>query len=474
MASGFIAAVVVARLLGAEGAGVTAFGFWVASCAAVIFDRGYPQAMLRFTAQSESKAAQRDVIRSSFRRFVPLMVIAFVGASLLSVATHGWMRSSDLAVWLAIAVLFLVYGLSTFSISASRGSGDFYRPARNTILGSILFVPLSAIGALTLGPAGAILALASRYMPQALQLTTLVAAKHRRDETSATPKDEEFRSYRRQMWINDVISIIALSRLEYLFLLLLATKADMGYFAVAIAFAGLVEQLAMQLSSPLVVTFSPTSRRGANGAWLGVALLFVPIAMGGSAIAPLLVPMVYGREFADTGSTASIMLLAGGVSALQIVPWTYLAAKGHALAITRVMIISAIVTSATAPIAILIDGVYALAWSRLLVESVILGVLVFYARKMEHMRPPLRQLASVLISGLACSVAASAICLWLPTVAGMIAAMIVGAASFLLMLKLTGAIPRHELAELIQLFDGKDQSRITQHLKTGLLWISRA
>ncbi|QLF68529.1 lipopolysaccharide biosynthesis protein [Peteryoungia desertarenae] len=474
MASGFIAAVVVARLLGAEGAGVTAFGFWVASCAAVICDRGYPQGILRFAARSDTQSAQRAFIRYSFTRFIPILVIAFAAACILSFAGKAWTDQADLYVWLAIAVLFLVYGLSNFSLSAARGSGDFYRPARNTILGSILFVPLSVIGALTIGPAGAILALASRYMPQALQLSALIAGNREEHDGSAIVPDKEFRDYRRQMWINDVIGIIALSRLEYLFLLILATKTDMGYFAVAIAFAGLVDQLAMQLSSPLVVTFSLDQRRRSNGAWLGVAFLFVPIAMGGSAIAHLLVPLVYGPEFADTGSAAAVMLLAGGMSALQIVPWTYLAAKGHAMALTRVMIISAIVTSIAAPIAILMDGVYALAWSRLLVESVILGILIFYARKKENMRPPVCLLAKMVVSGVASAIAAFAITLWIPTVTGISLAIICGAVSFLLTVKLTGAVPRDELSQLFQLMDGRDQNRLAHCLKSSLLCISRA
>lgn len=474
MVSGFMAAVIVARLLGAEGAGLTAFGFWVASCAAAVADRGYPQAILRRTTPGRSEEDHHGLIRSSVGVFLPWIVTVFAVACALIMLGGSIGGMVDRGYWLATALLFLVYCLSNFSLSAFRGLGDFRSPALNTVWGCLLFLPLSALGALLFGAAGAILALATRYLPQAVSLVFRLRGK----TTDAAGPERSFHTYRRQMWLNDMISVIALSRLEYLFLVLLATETEMGHFAVAIAFAGLVEQLALQLSSPLIVSFSllktesGTRSDATDRAWLGIALPFVPIAIGGAAIAPVLVPMVYGADFADTGLPAALMLLAGGLSALSIIPWTFLAATGHASALTGAMLLSALVTIVAAPVAIVSGGNMGLAIARLLVEMIVFGSLLLQANRREGLAVPVSALARIVLSAAVCGLVALAIVSRMPSVSGIVLAVIGGAVVYAIGLKMTRALPRALLHPISDRMAGGQTSSFRRLTVAALLWIS--
>ncbi|MEN9895930.1 MAG: hypothetical protein RIR97_1782 [Pseudomonadota bacterium] len=476
MVSGFVAAVIVARLLDAEGVGATAFGFWIASCTAAIADRGYPQSLLRNAAAEKDEASRQALVLSSFRGFASVIAFVFFGAVLLVIVTGSVSDRVDIGLWLATAILFLFYCLSSFAISASRGLGDFAGPARNTILGSLFYLPLSALGSIFMGPAGAILALATRYLPQAAGIFPLL----RLYMGASQPLSKDFHLYRRQMWLNDMISILALSRLEYLFLLLLATKADMGHFAIAIAFAGLVEQLVLQLSSPLLVSFSGhlgekrLQLTATHNAFLFIALIFLPVSIGGAAIAPVLVPFVYGEAFVVTGSAAAVMLLAGGISALSIVPWTFLAVTGHASILTRVMIISALITCLAAPAAILIDGTQALAWARVFSEAIILSILLYSSRRMENITPPFSLLVRIALSASLCGLAAFLVISISPTVFGLLLSILMGAVVYILALKLSNAVPRAALAPMLSALDMRQDKAVGRHLRKSLLWVSAA
>lgn len=55
--AGLASSIVVARLLGVEGAGAVAYALWIMTAATLASDLGIPQALLRFAAQEEGERA---------------------------------------------------------------------------------------------------------------------------------------------------------------------------------------------------------------------------------------------------------------------------------------------------------------------------------------------------------------------------------------------------------------------------------
>lgn len=440
MACGFVASVVVARQLGADGLGATAFGFLAVVYLTVIVERGYSQSILRFAAQSRVAPDQQDIIRASFDEYVPIVVATFLAVLLLALTSLSWGTDGMPLFCFAAAVLFLTYSLAKVAEAASRGSGDFYRPARNTVVGSLLLIPLSAIGVLFLGPAGALLALAARFLPQVLDLCRLVTNPNDIDAPGPNPLGQAFQAYRAQMWLVSLLQALTMSRLDYLFLLFLVGVSDVGLFAVAIVFSGLVSQLALQLSSSLTVKFVRAPTRGHVDAWLGVALFFLPVAMIGSAILPGLIPQLFGVEFADITPTAVLLLLAAGVSAIAIVPWSFLAATGHAQTLCHVSLVSACLTLVVAPLAFLFGGIEGLAWARLAIECVTLAILIYHACVRHGMEIPATALATLLSSSLTAAIAAVIAYPFLPAGQAALASIVIALFVYLVMLRLTRSV----------------------------------
>ena len=59
-----------------------------------------------------------------------------------------------------------------------------------------------------------------------------------------------------------------------------------------------------------------------------LALVIVPLCLGLAAIAPVLVPVFFGAEFADAAPVASVLLIAAAVSSLGVTTFYLLQSMG--------------------------------------------------------------------------------------------------------------------------------------------------
>ena len=99
-----------------------------------------------------------------------------------------------------------------------------------------------------------------------------------------------------------------------------------GLFAAAATVAEMAVQLPPLLLSALLPRFSEQHGLGAQDQMRRlfqtmtalVAMVIVPLCLGLAAIAPVLVPLFFGDEFADAAPVASVLLVAAGVSSLGV------------------------------------------------------------------------------------------------------------------------------------------------------------
>ncbi|WP_106753417.1 oligosaccharide flippase family protein [Pannonibacter carbonis] len=464
MASGFVVAVIIARVLGPEGLGATAFAIWLTTALAAIVDRGWPQTALRFGAMSDPAERRATIvgIRRQWALGLLFSVVVFAGAAVVSMLFATPNALSEPLILLAICV---VYSTAGFAASSRRAYGDFLSPARSSIIGSLLYVPGSILGASLAGASGAVAALLLRSIPMLPLLRIPPHSDGEEQERQLNPS-REAKSYALQIWISDLLDILVLSRVEYLFLSLIATSADLGLFAVAIAFAGLVEQLSLQISAPLVVSFAsrvsgqlPNEHYNDHAhaqqliyerAVLGLSVVCLPICFGGAAIMSLLLPLVYSAAYVDLVPMASILLVSSALSALSVLPWSALSASGHANVITRSVLVLAVTTIVVLPVAIFIWGL----WGAVIAKSLlqIAGFFLFQIQleRLGGARLPIAHLARVLISATVSALSAMAILhvFQASVVLVLAVAICVAATVYVIFLRMTCAIPRSHFSAL--------------------------
>jgi O-antigen/teichoic acid export membrane protein len=455
---GLLVNIVIARLLGPAGAGTVAFMLWLAIAASSIADLGMPQTMLRYLAAEPADGTWRSLSRAAFIRIlVPavLVIVAFSGAS----AFASLFPNSDYGatIWLAAGLLFLVYLLAAFSVAAARGLGHFAAAAKNTVVGNILQLPVVFVLAWLFGPAGALLGMVLRYLPQVADLPRYIDPLFGRARARPLPAD--LRRYARGMWLSDLVEIVLLTRAEYVVLGFMLSATDLGHYAVAIIFAGLIAQLAFQLSSALLVGFASSLAADNAGDAAGLlyrrsfriaAICAMPVALGAAGILPTLLPLVFGEAFRPAIPAAVALMAGSALTALTVPPWAFLAAGGQSRRIMHITLTSAVVLLAVLPGAIWWGGIEGAAIARLAIDGLSLGLHIRAVRQHGGPMPPFGAIFATGVAVSATAGVAFATASWLSGVVGIVAAIGAGALVYVASVRLLRLVSKEDALQLAQ------------------------
>jgi len=323
LVAGFCASIIVARMLGVEGTGIVAFALYIMALATAIAGLGLPQSALRFVAGGASDDSYRPLSSALTKRFAA--TTGLMAAAILSYALWLYAFGDETAafIWAATTVLFLAYAYSALSLGVAHGLGQSGAVAKRTLAGCVVQPIAIMVGALLAGPAGAILGHALRHLPQAFALRNYQAT----DRAPTSPMTPAIRTYARNNWLSG-LCVTLNSRLELAILGLSFSIAAVGYYAIGLMLNGLV----LQLSALLLVSLVPylgflhdqrdlpqlilAYRRSLR--WLGIVL--APICFGGAAIAPVLIPSLFGEEFRPAVAIAEILIVFSFTTSLASVP----------------------------------------------------------------------------------------------------------------------------------------------------------
>lgn len=431
LAAGFLCNIAAARLLGPAGSGSVAFAIWIATSATAVADLGLAQIVLRDVGGERGEMAG-GIVRACFRAFV--RSVALVGAALLIFAF--WQgRIDDHAgwVWAMTAALFLAYAFSSFSTAVSRSRHRFGQVTSRTVIGGLLQVPGVALGALLWGVPGALAGHVLRHLPQAFLRQDYFAGPRRQ----LTPA---MRRHGRGMWLSDVIEILLLSRIEFLFLAVLFSTTQIGHFAAGLSFAGLIEQVTLQLSPALIVGFVHAQATGgsdgqgvraAYGQSLRMmALAVLPVSLGGAVIMPDLLPAVFGPAFIPAVPSAVILMATVWIMAFTVIPWGMISGIGDSGKLLQIQVVSGLLTIGALGIVVPWAGLEGAAWSRGAVSLVTLMMLLASVRRLIGPAIPVGILVRTAMAAVVCATAASVPAVMLDGFAAIVVAVPVGVLAY--------------------------------------------
>lgn len=451
LVAGLGSSVLVARLLGVEGAGIVAYALWIMTLATLVFGLGIPNTILRFIARTDGGTdTGGGLVNVLTQRF------AFsTGVALLGLAGYaGWLflqgRSGDALLWIAIAVLFLSYAYSTMSLAAAEGLGRFRESTFYSAVGSLIQPFAVLIGGLLLGPAGAILGHALRHAPQALSLRRY-ATKAPVTPSLVTPP---MRRYARNNWLSGGLAEALSSRIELALIGLFFTLSDVGFYSIGLTMSGMVIQVALFLVATLVPYLGHHHDRGDsealarvfNRSLLGITVVLAPISLGGAAVAPVLIPFLFGAEFEPAISVSVVLLVFCLPQALEYVPARLLLATERSSEALRLSIIRGLVSLILLMLVVPRYGGEGAAWAKGIVS---IGTMVFYAifcHRCLGVAFRFGRLSRVIAAAALCAVSAWVCIVWMPGVGGMLLGVSVGALVYGVGLLALNAIPAEDRA----------------------------
>jgi O-antigen/teichoic acid export membrane protein len=471
--AGFLSSVVVARMLGAEGTGLTALALWVAITGAIVAGRGIPAVILRYVSrQKNTTEARNGLVKIYYFKY--MWPVLFVSSLFLlyGVYTYYTVDTNSAFVWIIAGVTCIAYAQGHFVIASEHGLGQFYKAAKKTALGSMLQIPVTLAGALLFGPAGAMLGYLVRHLPQAFGLKQF---RHPVRTQDAEISDQMVR-YGNSNWISIILDSLIKTRVELLFIGLFFSVIDVGYFAAAVTFSSLILQLSFYMAAGLTPGFGKLFDDSATEQlkisydrslrWL--SLLLLPVSLGGAAIMPELIPLAFGSDFLPAVPIAVILVFFSLPQALFSVPLAAMLAFEND---RRLLFMNSIAAAGLIGLNLIFTPMYG-GVGAAVIRGVI-GVAIFvwlavYCHRRLGLTIDLSGQIRILISGLACAATAYAILHQLGGLVGLVIAVPAAGLVYVLFLRLTKSIPAADLKIVQDTFDRHVPTRFKPILRPAL------
>jgi len=324
--AGFASGIIVARILGVSGTGTIAMALWLVFAAVTLCDWGLTGALARFLPPARGNAVETRQVTTylvwAFWASVATGLVLLAGAMALwwpeAFTMEAWHGQHGMLSFGLIAFCFIIHMANSFGYHYLRGVERFGNIASYSISGSVAQIGIVLVGSLLFGPSGAMIAYILGSVPLAI-VTFRLAIRGR-------PIRGEYRRkvtrYSAMLWIAGLLSPLLWTRVDLILVERIGGLNAAGLFTAAAAFSALLIQLCVMLCGAVLPHLSAgedSARKAASSAALkAVLFLLMPMVFGTAAIAPRLIPLVYGPEFATAGLPAVILALAAGGSVITI------------------------------------------------------------------------------------------------------------------------------------------------------------
>jgi O-antigen/teichoic acid export membrane protein len=458
LGTGFISSVVVARLLGPEANGVIAFAIWLTGAGSLIAELGTGVTLQRILPQLRF-GGYTDIERRGFSAVLAWAVTAStillaLGYALLAwyFEDLDWMDTAP-AIVLVTGVLFVVQSVGSFSKNYLIGEqrlGAFFRLSTASAILQLLAV---GIGAWYWGVLGALAGYVAGQILVFFSTLRILATRPRKCGVDirllATSSSI--------IMIEFVVTAVFLARPEIAFLQWFRDTETVGYYAVALSLANLALQLPIQLTGSLMPYYS--SHLAANSGELpasifravlrNFAYLTLPMSLGLAAVAEPLVMSIYGPAFKGSGIIVAILALGAPASVfLQLCTQYLFSLNRPGVRLHTAMLGAVVMVIGLLVVAPVYGGIGAA-----IVRNLVIVGMCFYMARHIKLAGSSRALVSSIVRIAAASLIMAAVAYLIAAqihgIAGVIAAIVAGAAIYVPALRLLGAIDPADLNTLV-------------------------
>lgn len=408
--SSAITGIITARILGPNGVGHLVYLIWITEMTAVLCGVGMQNTLTRFLAEltgqtfiDQAAALQRWI----FPRFLSITVVGVI--VIVSLGFTSKSPYESVAIWISLPILFFLRGIGSLYQAFLAGQQRFDIAARINIVSSTVQLVGVILGSYYFGLFGAILGYAAAAVVPALMSVTML---YRLD--SSVPIDNTLRrriwSYAIDTWFALIVSTIVWSRIEIFFIQRYWNSQTVAMFSISLSLGILATQGPMMLTGAVMphlaeqvgaVNKEAIQRIYSSGTRL-MGLALFPICFTCAAMVPVLIPSLYGKDFAPAIPTAQLVIATSALS-FATVGSSVVMALGKSRFIALSGIAGAIASLFGCLFLIPPLGAWGAAVSRFIVQCSMIALGVWYIHCSLRVRVPFRALACTFISAVLCA-----------------------------------------------------------------------
>ncbi len=463
---GLLSVVVVARMLGPGGAGNVALGIWIVGTLVTICDLGLPITVARFVPDLEARGVHRDAVNFA-RAFLPPILLTTALSALALAAIWRFAPFIDThlpalpfddvsdSVWLALAALFTLQAVGNYGLSQLRGAQRFDEAARLSAISLLVQLGGVAVGAWLFGVTGALVG----YGGGSLLLAVYTVINIR--PGAAIDAELKQRAWRFSLasWGVGLIAAIVWSRTELAFLNHYRGAHEAGLYSAANTLATVATQAPLLMTGGLLALFAQLfavgDKAGLKRAFASavrfMSFLIFPACFGMAAIAPSLVPALFGVDFADASDAAAVLVAAQAFGAVSTVSSALLFATERNYFLVRTGVAGAAAIVAAGLLIVPVYGLMGAVVARSIIQFSIVAASFVYLHRALDCASPYGSVARIVGSAAGCAIAARVVVIVLPGVFGIVLGIAVGAAVYFALVRLTRALPDDDVGRLSDL-----------------------
>ena len=329
----FLTSIIVARVLGVDGAGVVALAIWIVTLTVALTDVGVFSSLTRFLPELTHGGDRQPAFQlASFllRLFFLFGLFPFFFYALLAL----WPRLAPLSrsifgqgehtvLWILVGLGCITQALATFMQGYWRGMQQFDRSAYVLMVSVSFQLFTVTAGSILFGIPGA---LAGIFCGSILPALFCLTVSWREPPISCELRNRVVR-YAVYCWSGSLASTFVWSRVELAFLNHYFGSEPVGLFSVGLTLSTMATQGPMLLTGGLLVflsehfgkkNFQAIQDTAATGTRI-FAFMVLPLCFGMAAILPELLPLLYGPSFQAAVPAATVLVASAGVAACAAV-----------------------------------------------------------------------------------------------------------------------------------------------------------
>jgi O-antigen/teichoic acid export membrane protein len=474
VSGGALCTIVIAQMLGPHSLGVVSYAMWLIGLAVIVADLGIPSALTRFLPEvlqterggEEDGARVSDGLTAALMRafasaVAAVMLVCGVVVAGLVLSDPGGRTGIGIdpddylhnpLFWGLVAVGTGGQSLVVLALGLLRGRQEFGRLARIASASALLQILATAVGTALFGISGAI---AGAAFLGAIPGIFLVLSL-RRGGAIEKPLRTRVVRYCGTYWVSYLLQAVTNTRTEIFFLARSFGTEAVALFSIGVTLANIAVQVPILLTGSLLPHISQHMAAGdhARAADLYrtslriMAMMAFPACLGVAAIAPILIPLLYGKGFVDAVLPAAILMGASAASALASVAQIYMNAAernvfsiGAGLAGAAAVVVSGLLL-------VPLYGVLAAALVRGGVQLFTAGFSLWYVQRHLGAPAPLGIIARILCAAFVCAGAAYCFVLLIPGPASLLVAIPVSIVTYLVALRLFSCLTFEDLASI--------------------------
>ena len=440
---GFFTIALLARRLAPSDFGVITIGFTVLSYATMLAAGGLGAFGIRAVARGEASLEVSSVIGA---RLVNSIIAFFlVGLSLIFIANR---TTALLVLCFSISLIPNAFLLDWYF----QGKEAMARVGAARTASAATYLILAAL--LVRSPADLLWVAAAAVLGDCAAAGILVVSYHRLNPTRRLrPSFTEWKSLTMSAFPLGLGSILAQAsvNLPPLVIGIMLTNADVGIYSAAAKLVGFLLMIDRVIATLLLPASARSYSRSPaalsevlSGSLKLMIIVGLPLCIGGTMLAPRILPLVFGAQYASSGPVFGILTWFVFATLLHTLCTTGLIAAGQEKLYTRSMAIGAVVTVCSMLILTAWFGVVGSAAAVVCSELVTVMIMLQKLRNFVRLEIPGYGVKSLAAAG------AMAAVLWPLASVNLSISVPMGLFVYMLVLFMTRAISGTELAELFR------------------------